>query len=54
MKHWEYKILELPGNKDVTNENILDDWGSQGWVLVQIVGKKAFMKRENEKGWVSG
>jgi hypothetical protein len=52
MKHWEYKVLELEG-KDLHDEDLLDKWGTQGWTLVLVVGKKAFMKRELLREWTS-
>lgn len=47
VRHWEYFITPLPVH---TPGAILNNWGKQGWELVQIVtneqgGSVAYMKR---------
>jgi len=50
MKKWEYKIvsISLPETREEAEISTaqLNNWGAEGWELVQIVGKQHYFKKE--------
>jgi hypothetical protein len=50
MKKWEYKVVSISvpqsNHEAETSTAQLNNWGAEGWELVQIIGVYHYFKRE--------